>query len=97
MAVHGPIVPKRSQLIASDSERKANEVVFGFVLPYHGDTHDFSQPAPNGIGELTLITDQKVTGLTLSGPGVGPREERVLGGHKYWVMSLRRRPRRGAP
>ena len=50
MAVHGPIVPKRSQLIATDSERKANEVVFGFVLPYHGDTHDFSQPAPNGIG-----------------------------------------------
>ncbi len=92
VAVHGPIVPRRSQLIASDSERKANEVVFGFVLPYHGDTHDFSQPAPNGIGALTLITDQKVTGLTVSGPGVGPREERVLGGHKYWVMSLRRRP-----
>ena len=42
MAVHGPIVPQRSQLIASDDERKANEVVFGFVLPYHGGTHDFS-------------------------------------------------------
>ena len=96
MAVHGPIVPKRSQLIASDSERKANEVVFGFVLPYHGDTHDFSQPAPNGIGALTLITDQKVTGLTVSGPGVGPREERVLGGHKYWVMSFAAVPAGGA-
>jgi len=96
MAVHGPIVPKRSQLIASDSERKANEVVFGFVLPYHGDTHDFSQPAPNGIGELTLITDQKVTGLTVSGPGVGQREERVLGGHKYWVMSFAAVPAGGA-
>jgi hypothetical protein len=96
MAVHGPIVPRRSQLIASDSERKANEVVFGFVLPYRGDTHDFSQPAPNGIGALTLITDQKVTSLTVSGPGVGPREERVLGGHKYWVMSLAAVPAGGA-
>ena len=96
VAVHGPIVPRRSQLIASDSERKANEVVFGFVLPYHGDTHDFSQPAPNGIGALTLITDQKATGLTVSGPGVGPREERVLGGHKYWVMSLPAVPAGGA-
>jgi len=71
-------------------------VVFGFVLPYHGDTHDFSQPAPNGIGELTLIADQKVTGLTVSGPGVGQREERVLGGHKYWVMSLAAVPPGGA-
>jgi hypothetical protein len=96
MAVHGPIVPRRSQLVASDSERKANEVVFGFVLPYHGDTHDFSQPAPNGIGGLTLITDQKVTSLTVSGPGVGPREERVLGGHKYWIMSLPAVPAGGA-
>jgi hypothetical protein len=96
VAVHGPIVPKRSQLIASDAERKANEVVFGFVLPYHGDTHDFSQPAPNGIGGLTLITDQKATGLTVSGAGVGAREERVLGGHKYWVMSLAAVPAGGA-
>jgi len=96
VAVHGPIVPKRSQLIESDSERKANEVVFGFVLPYRGDTHDFSQPAPNGIGALTLITEQKVTGLTVSGPGVGQREERVLGGHKYWVMSLPAVPAGGA-
>ena len=34
IAVHGPIVPQRSQLGASDEERKANEVAFGFVLPY---------------------------------------------------------------
>ena len=88
VAVHGPIVPKRSQLGVGDNERQANEVVFGFVLPYHGDTHDFSQPMPNGIGPLTLITDQKVVGLTVSGPGVGAREERVLGGHKYWVMPV---------
>jgi hypothetical protein len=88
IAVHGPIVPQRSQLAASDEERKANEVVFGFVLPYHGDTHVFSQPAPNGIGPLTLILDQKVGGLTASGPGVGARQERTLGGHKYWVMPV---------
>jgi hypothetical protein len=88
IAVHGAIVPARSRVIASESERKANEVVFGFVLPYHGDTHFFSQPVPNGIGELTLITDQKVSGLTVSGAGVGPRQERVLGGNKYWVMPV---------
>jgi hypothetical protein len=35
-----------------------------------------------------VITDQKVVGLTVSGPGVGAREERVLGGHKYWVMPV---------
>ena len=88
IAVHGPIVPKRSQLGATDEERKANEVVFGFVLPYHGDTHVFSQPAPNGIGPLTLIIDQKIAGLTASGPGVGARQERTLGGNKYWVMPV---------
>ena len=37
IAVHGPIVPKRSQLGVDANERQANEVVFGFVLPYHGD------------------------------------------------------------
>jgi hypothetical protein len=88
VAVHGAIVPKRSLLAAGDAERQANEVVFGFVLPYHGDTHVFSQPAPNGIGQLTLIIDQKIAGLTASGPGVGAREERTLGGHKYWVMPV---------
>ena len=50
IAVHGPIVPKRSQLGAGDNERQANEVVFGFVLRYRGDSYDFSQPMPNGLG-----------------------------------------------
>ncbi len=87
----------RSQALAagrqSDAERTANEVVFGFVLPYHGDTHFFSQPAPNGIGPLTLIIDQKIAGLTASGPGLGARQERTLGGHKYWVMPIDADPR----
>ena len=88
IAVHGPIVPKRSQMTATEDNRRADEVVFGFVLPYHDDTLSFSQPVPNGIGAFTLITDQKVAGLTISGPGVGQREERVLGGRKYWVMGV---------
>jgi hypothetical protein len=88
VAVHGPIVPKRSQLGVGDNERQANEVVFGFVLRYRGDSYHFSQPMPNGLGPASVITDQKVVGLTVSGPGVGAREERVLGGHKYWVVPV---------
>src|SRR3954453_23066378 len=51
---------------------------------------------PNGIGPAMLVTDQKVTGLTVTGPGVGAREERVLGGHKYWVMPVAAVPAGGA-
>ena len=96
IAVHGAIVPKRSQLGTGDAERQANEVVFGFVLPYHGDTHVFSQPVPNGIGLTTLIIDQKIPSLAASGPGLGEREERVLGGHKFWVMPIAAVPAGGA-
>ena len=88
IAVHGPIVPKRSLLGVSESERKANEVIFGFVLPYDGETHVFSQPVPNGIGLTTLILDRKIPGLTASGPGIGAGQERALGGNKYWVMPI---------
>jgi hypothetical protein len=95
LAVHGPVVPKRSLLATPESERE-QEVVFGFVLPYHGDTREFSQPAPNGIGSLTLIIDQKIESLSASGPGVGAREERTLGGHKYWVMPVKGVPAGGA-
>jgi hypothetical protein len=95
IAVHGPIVPKRSLLATPESERE-QEVVFGFVLPYHGDSREFSQPAPNGIGPLTLIIDQKIESLSASGPGLGAREERTLGGHKYWVMSVAGVPPGGA-
>jgi hypothetical protein len=87
IAVHGAIVPKRSLLATPETERD-QEVVFGFVLPYHGSTREFSQPAPHGIGELTLIIDQKIDTIAASGPGVGSRQERTLGGHKYWVMPV---------
>jgi hypothetical protein len=87
IAVHGPIVPQRS-IIASGDKTAVQEVVFQFVLPYRGDSHDFEQKMPNGIGPSTLIIDQKLANLTASGPGVGAREERSLGGKKYWVMPV---------
>ena len=87
IAVHGPIVPQRS-IIAAGDKGAVQEVVFQFVLPYRGDTHDFEQKLPNGIGPSTLIIDQKMANLTASGPGVGAREERSLGGKKYWVMPV---------
>jgi hypothetical protein len=86
VAVHGPIPPKRSLLRANPRET-GQEIEFGFVLPYHGDTREFAQPMPNGIGPFTLIT-QEINGLSVSGPGVGAREERQLGGRKYWVMPV---------
>jgi hypothetical protein len=86
VAIHGPIPPKRSLLKANPRET-GQEVEFGFVLPFHGDTREFEQPMPNGIGPFVLIT-QEIYGLSVSGPGVGPREERPLGGKKYWVMQV---------
>jgi hypothetical protein len=86
MAVHGVFAPKRST-VGTSAKNAGNEVVFGFVLPYHGDTRAFAQPMPNGIGSFTLITEQ-IPGLTVSGPGIGERQERELGGRKYWVMPV---------
>ena len=60
-------------------------MTFGFVMPYHGDTREFAQPMPTGIGLFTLIIEQ-VPGIEVTGPGVGARESRDLSGHKYWVM-----------
>jgi len=86
MAVHGVFTPRRS--IAGTTPKNAGqEVVFGFVLPYHGDTRAFAQPMPNGMGAGTLITEQ-VTGLTVTGPGIGARQARELSGRKYWVMPI---------
>jgi len=88
VAVHGAIVPHKAVLAPGSSEqarRTGQEVAFGFVLPYSGPERDFAQPVPNGIGPFTLITEQ-IPGLTVSGPGIGNREGRELGGHKYWVM-----------
>jgi hypothetical protein len=84
MAVHGAFTPQRA-IVGTTAKNAGQEVVFGFVLPYHGDTRAFSQPMPNGIGTFTLITEQ-IPGLTITGPGIGEREERELGGRKYWVM-----------
>jgi hypothetical protein len=86
MAVHGAFTPKRATL-GTTSKNAGHEVAFGFVLPYHGSTRGFVQPMPNGIGPFTLITEQ-IPGLTVSGPGIGERQERELGGRKYWVMPV---------
>jgi len=95
MAVHGAVVPKKMQM-ATPAAEKEQEVVFGFVLPYHGDTHVFSQPAPNGIGPLSLIIDQKLEGVSASGAGVGERREQTFGGHKYWLIPIAGAPAGGA-
>jgi hypothetical protein len=95
IAVHGAVVPKKFLLASPDAQRE-QEVVFGFVLPYHGDSREFVQPAPNGIGQLTLIIDQKIEHLSASGPGVGQRREQVFGGHKYWAIPIAGAPRGGA-
>ncbi len=84
MAVHGAFSPQRA-ILNTTAKNAGQEVVFGFVLPYHGETRAFSQPMPNGIGTFTLITEQ-IPGLTVTGPGIGERQDRELGGRKYWVM-----------
>jgi hypothetical protein len=86
MAVHGVFTPRRS-LGGTTAKAAGQEVVFGFVLPYHGDTRAFSQPMPNGMGAGTLITEQ-IAGLSVSGPGIGARQARELSGRKYWVMPI---------
>jgi len=95
VAAHGPIVPKALRLPTEASDRE-NEVAFGFVLPYHGDTHEFVQPAPNGIGSVTLIIDQKLRTLGATGPGVGARREQLFGGRKYWAIPIAGVSRGGA-
>jgi hypothetical protein len=84
VAIHGPISPRKS-LGDNDAKQAGNEVTFGFVLPYRGDTKEFSQPMPNGIGLQTIIMEQ-IPGMEITGPGVGAREARELNGRKYWVM-----------
>jgi len=86
MAVHGVFTPRRS-LGGTTAKAAGQEVVFGFVLPYHGGTRAFAQPMPNGMGAGTLITEQ-IAGLSVSGPGIGARQARELSGRKYWVMPI---------
>jgi hypothetical protein len=84
VAVHGPISPKRA-LGGTDDKAAGNEIQFGFVMPYHGNSREFAQPMPTGMGLFTLITEQ-LPGLAITGPGIGARESRDLNGKKYWVM-----------
>jgi hypothetical protein len=84
VAIHGAVSPKGA-LGAAEAKAAGNEVTFGFVMPYRGDTREFAQPMPTGIGLFTLITEQ-LPGLEVTGPGVGARESREVNGHKYWVM-----------
>jgi hypothetical protein len=86
IAVHGVIPPKQA-IIGPNPRETGQEVEFGFVLPYDGDSKEFVQPVPNGIGAFTLITEQ-IRGLTVTGKGVGARQERELGGRKYWLMPV---------
>jgi hypothetical protein len=93
MAVHGTFSPRRS--FAETTARNAGqEVVFGFVLPYHSDTREFVQPMPTGMGRATLITEQS-TRLSANGPGIGAPQARDLNGKKYWVMPIEAIPRGG--
>jgi hypothetical protein len=87
VAVHGVIVPKRSISSAGDGSARTNEITFGFVLPFLGDSREFEQPMPNGIGPFNLITEQ-VGDISITGAGVGPRESRELGGRKYWLARV---------
>jgi hypothetical protein len=86
IAVHGAIAPRRA-VAGPDGRATGNEITFGFVYPYKGDSKEFEQPMPNGIGRFTVITEQ-AAGLMVSGPGVGPREARELSGRKYWVAPV---------
>jgi hypothetical protein len=93
MAVHGVFMPRHSML-GTTAKNAGNEVVFGFALPYHGDTRAFAQSMPNGMGSFTLITEP-IAGLTVTGRGIGERQSRELGGRKYWVMPGDAIPRGG--
>jgi hypothetical protein len=78
IAVHGAIPPRAST---------NNEVTFGFTVLFHGSSHDFLQPLPNGLGATTLIIEQ-AGDLAVEGPGIGARQAREVSGRKYWVMPI---------
>jgi hypothetical protein len=84
VAIHGVIPPRRPQ--ASDPNSKSpDEVTFGFVLPATGSTREFEQRFPTGMGEFTFITDA-LPGLTIESSQISGRQERELGGKKFWLM-----------
>jgi hypothetical protein len=83
VAVHGLIPPRRPPLEAN--QKSPDEITFGFVLPVRGSTLKFEQRFPNGLGEFTFVTEQLV-GLSIDSTQVTGRQERELGGKKYWLM-----------
>jgi len=85
VAVHGAIAPRPRG--TGETRSTVNEVTIQFVLPSHGDTRDFEQRMPNGSGPFTLFA-QQIGDLSISGPGVGPRESREISGHKYWLARI---------
>ncbi len=88
VAVHGAVSP-RGAMVNTPGHDAGNEIDFMFGLPFNGETREFEQPMPTGIGPFTLIT-QEVEGhdIRVTGPGVGGREERTLNGRKFWVMPV---------
>jgi hypothetical protein len=64
-------------------------------MPYRGDTREFEQPMPTGMGRTALIYEQ-ATNLNITGPGVGERQERELSGRKYWLSTIEAVPPGGA-
>lgn len=94
IAVGGPIMPKQA-LGRTDAKTAGNEITLGFVLPYEGSTRDFEQAMPNGIGLVTLITEQ-IPGLSIEGPGISARQSRESNGRSYWVMGADAIPVGGA-
>ena len=97
VAVHGPIVPKR---VAARRGRQRTSgqrsACSASCFPTTATRTTSRSRCRTASGRRRLITDQKVAGLTVSGPGVGAREERVLGGRKYWVMPVAADRRRAA-
>jgi hypothetical protein len=88
IAVRGPVTPKSTLGGEADSAKAAgNEVSFAFALPFHGSSHRFEQPMPNGLGPTALITEQ-LAGLVIEGAGIGQPQSRELNGRKYWVMPM---------
>lgn len=83
VAVHGPIPPRRPML--DPNQKSPDEITFGFILPIRGSTLKFEQRFPNGMGEFTFITEQ-LAGLSIDSSQLTGRQERELGGKKYWLM-----------
>jgi hypothetical protein len=83
LAVHGAIPPRPLQ---DSSGKSPDEVTFGFFLPTRGSSLSFQQRFPNGLGEFTFVTEQIPTTLSIESTQITGRQDRDLGGKKYWLM-----------